>query len=239
VHFSIRPREPAGGKLRAAGGWQAGGKRAALFDQAPRECCETAAGMRKIWGAEARHRFDKKTEDSTMKGVIAICLSEVITKKFGTEKWQQILQAAGLPKSAYFLPQQNIEDAAVLKVIQSTCSVLDISLMAAAEAFGEYWCCDYAPRMYKAYYSGAHNAKEFLLRMKDVHDKVTRTVANARPPVFSYEQPAPNKLIMKYSSHRHLEDVFVGLVKGVGRHFREDLQLRRVSTGVVEITFAA
>lgn len=173
-----------------------------------------------------------------MKGVIAICLSEVVTKRFGAEKWQQVLQAAGLPKTAYFLPQQNVEDAAVLKVLQATCSVLKISPMAAAEAFGEYWCCEYAPRIYKAYYSGARNAKEFLLRMKDVHDKVTRTVAGARPPVFSYEQPAPNKLVMKYASHRDLGDIFVGLIKGVGRHFREDLELRRVSPNVVEVTFA-
>ena len=30
----------------------------------------------------------------------------------------------------------------------------------------------------------------------------------AKPPKFPFEQPAPNKLIMKYISHRGLHDIF-------------------------------
>jgi hypothetical protein len=173
-----------------------------------------------------------------MKGVVPICLSELVVKKFGNEKWIAVLQAAGLPKNTSYLPQENVEDASVMKLVQATCSVLSLTPTAAAEAFGEYWCCTYAPRIYAAYYSGARTAKEFLLRMKDVHDKVTRTIPDARPPVFTYEQPAPNKLIMKYSSHRGLGDIFAGLVKGVGRHFKEDLKIQRLGPNSVAITFA-
>jgi len=172
-----------------------------------------------------------------MKEVIPICLSELVTKRFGAEPWGRLLETAGLPKTAYFLPAQDVPDATVMKVIQAACSVLGLQPMAAAEAFGEY-CCEYAPRIYAAYYRGPQNAREFLLRMKEVHEKVTRTVPNAHPPVFSYEQQAPRKLVMKYSSGRGLGDIFVGLVKGVGRYFKEELQVRRIGPGTVEVSFA-
>ncbi len=173
-----------------------------------------------------------------MKGVIAICLSELVTKRFGDEKWRRILETAGLPKSAYFLPSQDVEDAAILRVFQATCAVLNLSPTAAADAFGEYWCCSYAPQIYAPFYNGVRCAKDFLLRMKDVHTKVTRTIANAHPPEFSFEQPAPNKLVMKYASSRGLVSIFEGLVKGVGRYFREDLEVRRIGPNALEITFA-
>jgi hypothetical protein len=148
------------------------------------------------------------------------------------------LEAAGLSKTTNFLPSQDVDDAAVLKVIRATCSVLSLSPVAAADAFGEYWCCEYAPRIYGAYYGSARNAKDFLLRMQDVHNMVTRNIANAKPPKFQFEQLAPNKLVMKYISHRGLGDIFAGLVKGVGRYFHEELQIRRIGPDTVEITFA-
>ena len=173
-----------------------------------------------------------------MKGVIAVCLSELVTKRFGDEKWTKVLETAGLPDSTYFLPSEDIDDAAFLRLFRTTSSVLSLSPIAAAEAFGEYWCCDYAPRIYAAHFGGVRNAKDFLLRMQEVHTKVTRNIPNAHPPNFQFEQPAPNKLVMKYVSQRGLGDIFAGLVKGVGRHFREELQVRRITSNVVEITFA-
>jgi hypothetical protein len=178
------------------------------------------------------------SEEELMKGVVPICLGELIAKRFGEDKWQQILETAGLPKTAVFMPHQNVDDAAVLKVLKATCAVLGITPIAAAEAFGEYWCCTYAPRIYSAFYGGSHNAKDFLLRMKDVHAMVTRTVPGAHPPVFTYEQPAPNRLVMHYASDRNLAGIFAGLVKGVGRYFHEELQIKKVGSSAVEITFA-
>ncbi len=173
-----------------------------------------------------------------MKGVIPICLSEVVIKQFGDEQWRKVLETAGLPVTARFLPSQDIEDAVVMELYKATCSVLRLTPTAAADAFGEHWCCEFAPRIYQAYYTGAKGAKEFLLRMNDVHAKVTDTIANAHPPEFSFERLGPKRLIMKYSSPRGLGDIFVGMVKGVGRYFHEELLIQRISPNAVEITFA-
>ena len=173
-----------------------------------------------------------------MKGVIAICLNEVIVKKFGEESWRKVLKTAGLPGTTRFFPSEDVEDAAVMAVFKATCSVLNLSSSEAAGVFGDHWCCEYAPRLYGAYFKGAKDAKEFLKRMGDVHKQVTATIPKAHPPAFAFEEPAPNKLVMRYISSRGLGDIFVGVVKGVGRHFKEELDIRRIGPSAVEITFA-
>lgn len=172
-----------------------------------------------------------------MKGVIAMSLGEMVAKNFGQDKWTAILKDVGLPPTTRFMATDNTDEAQVHSLIKSTCKVLNVSLTQAAEAFGEHWCTDFAPRIYKPYFRGAKGAKDLLMKMKGIHEQVTATIPNAKPPVFNFEDIGPNKLIMEYSSPRHLEDIWVGLIKGVGKHFKEKLSIRRITAAKVEITF--
>lgn len=173
-----------------------------------------------------------------MKGVIAVCLANLVQEKFGKEKWHEILEASGLPKTTFFMPSTNVEDAAVMTVVESTCKVLNLSLQQAADAFGDYWVNDYAPKIYKAYYRGKDNAKDFLLDMDKVHISVTERIADAKPPKFEYQWLDEKTLIMKYISHRGLIDFLVGLIKGVGKHFNEKLTVSKMSSEKVKVVFA-
>jgi hypothetical protein len=47
----------------------------------------------------------------------------------------------------------------------------------------------------------------------------------------------PKTLIMHYKSHRGLIDFMVGLIKGVGKYFKENLQVRKLGDKRVEIVF--
>ena len=171
-----------------------------------------------------------------MKGVISQCLTEMVEKKFGKEPLIAILAEAKLP-GRRFTAAQDTPDVDVMNLIQATCKVLKISLESAAEAFGEHWCVDFAPRIYKAYYRKATGAKQFLMQMKWVHDEVTKNIPNARPPAFVFEEPAADKLVMKYSSPRHLEAIWIGCVKGVGVAFKERLRIAKLGPSAIEITF--
>jgi hypothetical protein len=173
-----------------------------------------------------------------MKGVIANCLKELVVNKFGKDKWEAALATAGLDKDTSFLPTHDVDDAGVLKVVGSVCKVLNISLPQAADAFGEYWVCTYAPRIYKAYYQKATSAKEFLLKMDHVHQLTTERIPNAQPPRFEYTWTDDKTLIMKYKSKRKLIDFMVGRVKGVGKHFKEDLQVSKLGDDSVKILFS-
>jgi hypothetical protein len=172
-----------------------------------------------------------------MKGVIAACLAELVKEKFGKDKWDAALEDAGLAPTTIFMPSSNIEDEAVLKVVSSACKVLNITMIQAADAFGDYWVTTYAPKVYKAYYRGKPNAREFLTNMDYVHKTVTERVSDAHPPRFDYEWKDDNTLIMSYKSSRGLIDFFVGLVKGVGHHFNEKLVITKLGNTKVKIVF--
>ncbi len=172
-----------------------------------------------------------------MKGVIAKCLGDLVKEKFGKDKWGDALERSGLDRHSIFLATEDVDDIAVLKVVDSVCKVLNISHVQAVDAFGDYWVNVFAPKIYAPYYRGMNSAKEFLLNLDKVHIKTTETIQNAHPPRFEYEWKDEKTLIMKYKSKRDLIDFFVGLIKGVGKHYNEDLKVTKIGNQKVEIIF--
>ncbi len=73
--------------------------------------------------------------------------------------------------------------------------------------------------------------------MDEVHRKVTLNIQNANPPRFDYEWKDEKTLIMTYKSKRNLIEFFIGLIKGVGKYFNEELEVRKLGGNRVEIKF--
>jgi hypothetical protein len=172
-----------------------------------------------------------------MKGVIVNCLAEMVTQRFGKEKWEAALEKAGLNRTTAFLGTKDYDDALVLKLVNSVCNVLGISLQQAADAFGEYWVCNFAPKVYPIYYKGVNSAKEFLLKMDHVHEMATKSLPGASPPRFGYQWKDDKTLIMTYNSKRGLIDIMIGLIKGVGKYYKENLKVTKLGPDKVEIKF--
>lgn len=170
-----------------------------------------------------------------MKGVIVICLKELVEDGFGTDMWEQALERAGLAKDAVFLPIDDVDDAAVMRVVDATCGVLGISLQQAADAFGSHWACNYAPRMYGAYYGGVDSAKDLLLKLDGIHVTTTRTIPNAHPPRFTYTDVDADTMEMEYHSTRGLMPFFLGLVKGVAENYGEKVEITTLGPNKVRI----
>ena len=173
-----------------------------------------------------------------MKGVIPDCLEKLVKSKFGKDKWEDSLEAVELPRHTSFLATEDIPDEAVLKVVGSVCKVLNITLPQAADAFGDFWVNDYAPKIYNVYYQQSNSAKEFLLNMDNVHNIVTQNIPNAHPPRFTYNWENDKTLVMTYNSSRGLIDFLVGLIKGVGKYYKEDLQVTKLGNDEVQIIFS-
>jgi len=172
-----------------------------------------------------------------MKGVIAVCLSELVTTQFGEDKWKEILRASGLDENLIVLHTADIEDSTVFTVIDSLCNVLGISKQQAYDAFGDYFVNVYAKRVYKAYFIGVKSAKEFIMKMDNIHDLVTKNVPGARPPRFDFEHLNENTIIVNYKSSRQMIDLYIGLVKGVGKYYNTPINILKMSEQRVELTF--
>jgi len=172
-----------------------------------------------------------------MKGAIAICLGELISEKFSRDKWEEVLEGAGLPRKTFFLATEDVDDAAAMRVVASACKVMGMSMTQAADAFGEYWFNVYAPRIYKVHYAGKKSAKELLMALNHIHKSVANHSTNARPPRFEYEWKDDKTLVMTYQSSRGLIDFFIGIVKGVGTYYKEKLSITKLPNDKVEIQF--
>ena len=172
-----------------------------------------------------------------MKGVIVTCFARLVRDRYGEDKWEEALEDAGMDRHSIFFATSQLDDATFIKIVNSVCKVLKLTFTQMAEAFGEYWMNEYAPRIYGVYLQEAGSAKELLLNMDKIHETVTSTIPNSQPPRFNYEWTDSNTLLMQYNSHRGLIDFFIGLVKGVGTYFQEELVVNKLSDTEVEIVF--
>jgi hypothetical protein len=172
-----------------------------------------------------------------MKGTIVCCLRDLVTEKFGKEKWEASLADAGLNNHQMFVALQDVEDGMVMKVVQSVCKVNGLTILQAADAFGDYWVNVYALKLYNPYYTRHKDAKSFLLAMDDLHIQMTKSMANAHPPRFDYEWKNEKTLIMHYKSQRGMIDFFAGLAKGVGRYYSEKLQVSKINADHLQVVF--
>ncbi len=173
-----------------------------------------------------------------MKGVIAIALKELVVDRFGEHKWREALANAGIEREPLIFPVSDLDDALVLKVVSGVCSALDISMEQAADAFGEYWVSVYSQKMYKGFYDGCNTARDFLLKMDQVHVTTTQNIQGARPPRFDYQWENDNTLIMTYKSQRGLIGFMIGLIRGVGKFYNEKLVVDQIGDTKARITFA-
>ncbi|MDY6903234.1 MAG: heme NO-binding domain-containing protein [Thermodesulfobacteriota bacterium] len=172
-----------------------------------------------------------------MKGTIVKCLKETVTTRFGEDKWQEICTRSDFPEESIISVSRDIDDEKVMQLFESTCAVLDISFPQAADAFGDYFVNEYAPNIYISIFNRFHNSRDFLLGMDDVHVTTTQNLPGAKPPRFTYSLPDERTIIMNYQSHRNLIDVLVGLVKGVGRYFNENLTVTKQDETTIKVGF--
>ncbi len=172
-----------------------------------------------------------------MKGTIVKCLEELVITQFGKEKWEQSLEDAGMKKNTVFFTISDVDDADVMKVIGSVCKVLDITPLQAADAFGDYWVNNYSQAVYSNYYRTNKTAKDFMLNLDNLHVTMTKTIENAQPPRFNYEWKDDKTLVVNYNSHRGLIDFAIGLAKGVGKYYKENLEVTKLNPEKFQIVF--
>jgi hypothetical protein len=179
----------------------------------------------------------KPPEGARMKGTILKCLQEMVEARFGKPEWQEILGDAGFKGPQLFSLSADVDEGKALALFASTARVLEISAEQAADAFGDFWVNDYAARVYQTIYARYKSARQFLMAMDGVHVMVTESVANARPPRFEFEEQGEKTLLVTYKSKRGLIDLYIGLVRGVGKRFGTPLGIQKLSPQQVKITF--
>jgi hypothetical protein len=172
-----------------------------------------------------------------MKGSIVECMQDLVTKRFGAGKWKETLKAAGLPETKMYSSLDDVPDAEVMSLMKGVAQAAKMTTALVMEAFGEHWSTQFAPTVYKAYFATAKSTRELLLNLDQIHVAMTRSMKSARPPRFKYEWKDDKHLVMHYQSQRGLVALMPGLIRGLGKRFKDDPKVH-VSGNEVHVHFA-
>jgi Haem-NO-binding len=160
-----------------------------------------------------------------MKGTILKCMEGLVIKQLGAAKWKEALTHAGMPVTRAFRTLEDIPDGDAMALMKGIATATSLSMEQVMEAFGEHWSSIYAPTLYGAYFAQAKTARDLLLNLDKIHEVVTRTMKSARPPRFRYEWKGDKHLIMRYESARGLVQLMPGLIRGVGKYYKQSLKV--------------
>lgn len=171
-----------------------------------------------------------------MKGTILTCLSELVEERYGRKVWTEALRLAGLRPGAIFLPSADVDDAVVHRLFATVAEAGHLTPAELAEAFGDAWINDYAPTLYRQFFTEYRTALDFLASIDVVHAEMTRKNPDAQPPRFTVVERAPGRLVLHYGSARSMEALVPGLIRGVARRYREELVITRRGQATFEIS---
>ena len=157
-----------------------------------------------------------------MKGSIVECIRELVTRKFGAAKWKEALKKAGLPEGQLFSSLEDVPDSQVLAIMKGVADAASLTMPQVMEAFGEHWSSQYAPSVYKPYFASVKSTRELLLKLDEIHLAMTRSMKSAHPPRFRYEWKGDHHLVMHYQSQRGLVALMPGLIRGLGKQFKDN-----------------
>ena len=160
-----------------------------------------------------------------MKGIVNLGIQEFVIARWGEEKWSAVKERAGC-EAPFFAIAQDYPDEMSAALVEAAAEELGISANDAWTECGTFIVPNTLKANYPSYMALAgSSAREFLLNMGRIHEQVTRSVANAKPPSFRYEEPEDGRLLMHYESGRGLCALFRGLILGVGILFGQELRV--------------
>ncbi len=170
-----------------------------------------------------------------MYGVINKSLKEMVIEQFGIERWESILDRSGVPADS-FLSMRSYDDQRTYALAQACADELGLPLADALRAFGVHWVEHTVARDYSALVSAAGNSLvEFLNNLNSLHDKISSTFLDYRPPTFDVTTKAGGEVDILYTSERTGLTPFVeGLMIALGQRFNEPVAILNIESIAVD-----
>lgn len=170
-----------------------------------------------------------------MKGTIVTCLEEMAEKRFGRKVWLEACRLAGVRPGAIFLPSAPVEDDLVRRLFAAVAEAARLTPAEVYEAFGDAWINDYASTLYRQFFAEYRTALDFLAAIDVVHAEMTLRTPDAHPPRFVVVERTPGRLVLQYGSARQMAALVPGLIRGVARHYRQELVVEPRGTNTFEV----
>jgi hypothetical protein len=163
-----------------------------------------------------------------MKGVINKGIQEFVTAELGATAWEEIKTRAECDEP-FFAISLDYPDEMTHALVEAASAVTGRPTEELMVRFGRFMIPNTLRNHYPTYMKLVGTTpRQFLLNMKLVHQYATRSITNAKPPTFGYEELPDGRLLLHYSSSRRLCAILQGLIYGVGDLFDHELRVREV-----------
>ncbi len=155
-----------------------------------------------------------------MKGVIFNIAENFITDNFGEDILDEIIASCNLITKEPFVGPGTYPDEDLIEIVTKSSEKLHIPVPELLKKFGEYSFSKLAGR-HPNFLIGFTHPKAFLKTVDGIiHVEVRKLYQGVQLPVFQYEDPSENELIITYFSERKLYSFMEGLINGVGTYFK-------------------
>jgi hypothetical protein len=159
----------------------------------------------------------------TVKGVVFNMLEELVSRDYGEDTWDRLLDAAGLDGA--YTSLGSYDDADLGRLVGAASESLGQSPDDLVRWFGRNSLPLFAAG-YPQFFTPHASARDFVLTLNDIiHPEVRKLYPGADVPEFDFEPGDP--LRMGYRSHRRMCSFAEGLIEGAADHYGEGTTIRQ------------
>jgi predicted hydrocarbon binding protein len=162
-----------------------------------------------------------------MKGIMFNLLEEVVSRQFGPETWDDLLDGVGA--AGAYTSLGNYPDEDLDKLLAAAAVTLKVAPAEALRWFGRQAMPVLAER-FPSFFEGHQSARHFILSVNSIiHPEVRKLYPNAHCPNFQFHEEADGALVMGYQSPRKMCDIAHGFIEGASAHFKERAAIRHLA----------
>jgi hypothetical protein len=196
-----------------------------------------------MWRALIPPTSDVPRHHGNMKGIVFNLLEEIVSREYGEDTWDALLEAAGL--DCAYTSLGSYSDGDLMSLVGVASSALDTPPDEIVRWFGRNAVPLFADR-YPQFFEPHGSTRSFILTLNQViHPEVRKLYPGADVPVFDFDTSSDEVLLMGYASPRKLCAFAEGLIEGTPAHYGEEARIKQPKCMVrgdekcvLEITFS-
>lgn len=162
-----------------------------------------------------------------MYGMINQAIEKLVLDQHGSEAWDRICAEANL-EDRDFISLQKYPDELTYRLVGAASKVLGAPAAKILEAFGESWT-DYARNttFSRLMRFAGRTFPEFVAGLDQMHAKIKFSLPELEPPSFRVTDMVEGSFRLHYYSSREgLAPLVVGMMRGVGRIYNVEVDMR-------------
>ena len=161
-----------------------------------------------------------------MKGVVFNLLEETVTRSFGANVWDDLIEASGV--SGAYTSLGNYPDEEIEALGAAASVALSLDRNAVLRWFGHN-AIPVLAELYPSFFEGVADARTFVEGVNNIiHAEVRKLYPGAACPHFRLHADPSGDLVMDYLSARDMCALAQGFVEGVAVWFGQSVEFRHL-----------